>query len=385
MRIAYGYLYRLYCMAAIPLLAIATKAADGQGTFLQMGESGVGINGGFELLDDGSAFGVGIGYSVIGVLDMGVEVAKGNIDDKELGTDISFTALSPSLGVHVLKQSEEVPISFYIEGGYLKGTYSADFLDELDWDVTASGWGIGGSVFGRIPLSPEAELIPMIGIAHASTEVEIKDRFGDSVSNDDASTSFDVGVSFAFKLPPKTILFISPGLNFGEESTTFGVDIGFVFNTTPKKKSRRTTSRKYGLTPPPLEEPKRREWHRSPVDPPESRDPETQESTAASQVESVDGEQVPEATLLMMSEGVPVLTTINAMDLGSEQLSAIAQAFKVPPSSIKTFRWGKSAAPAGHPHAGSFWYRIEYGEEAYHATEMIRIGPLGGIIKRTKE
>jgi hypothetical protein len=384
MRIAYGYLYRLYCMAAILLLAIATKAADGQGTFLQMGESGVGINGGFELLDDGSAFGVGIGYSVIGVLDMGVEVAKGNIDDKELGTDISFTGLSPSLGVHVLKQSEEIPFSFYVEGGYLKGTYSADFLDELDWDMTASGWGIGGSVFGRIALSSEAELIPSIGVTHTSTEVEIKDRLGDSISNDDASTSFDVGVSFAFKLPPQTILFISPGLNFGEESTTFGVDVGFVFNTTPKK-SKRTTPRKSGLTPPPQVEQKRREWHRSPPDLPESRDPETQESVAASQVESVSGERIPEATLLVMSEGVPVLTTVNAMDLGSEQLSAIAQAFKVPPSSIKTFRWGKSAAPAGHPHAGSFWYRIEYGEEAYHATEMIRIGPLGGIIKRTKE
>lgn len=384
MRIAYGYLYRLYCMAAILLLAIATKAADGQGTFLQMGESGVGINGGFELFDDGSAFDVGIGYSVMGILDIGVEVAKGNIDDKELGTDIGFTALSPSLGVHVMKQSEEVPISFYIEGGYLTGTYSADFLDELDWDMTVSGWGIGGSVFGRIPLSSEAELIPRIGVTHTSMEGEIKDRVGDSISNDDASTSFDVGVSFAFKLPPKTILFISPGLNFGEESTTFGVDIGFVFNTTPKK-SRRTTSRKYGLTPPPQEEPERREWHRSPVDPPESRGPETQESTAASQVESADGEQVPEATLLMMSEGVPALTTINAMDLGSEQLSAIAQVFKVPPTSIKTFRWGKSAAPAGHPLAGSTWYRIESGEEPYQATEILKVGATGDVIERTKK
>ena len=358
-------------------LFAAPDQAAGQGEHLDRGESGFGVRGGVSFSEDSSGFGLTLDYLVAGILDLGISVGRGGLDEEEVGTEISFTSISPSMGVYVLKQAPEIPISCYVEAGYLKATYSGDALDELNWDMTASGWGLAGSIFGRMPLSPEAVLIPRVGVSHASIEGKIEDRFGDSISNEEATTSFDLGLSFGFDLSSDSVFFISPGLSFGDETTTFSVNIGFAVDTTPRKSNWGSRTK-----------PERRSQWRPPsrsTSPQEPAQSDTQEPIHPPLSAQPNGDRISEETVLKMQEMALELTTIETVNFTAEQINRVAQVFKVPPGSVKTFRWGRSMAAKGHPHAGSIWFRIEYGDEPYRATEILRVSPTGIVLERMKK
>lgn len=338
-----------------------------QGEYVGPGQSGLGVRGGLSVFDNGSSFDMNFNYTVSGILDVGISAGRGNVDVDEVGTKFKYTGLSPNVGVFVLKQSKEIPISCFLGSSYVKAKYSADILDELNLDMTASGWIFGGSLVREIILSPETSVIPAFGLSHSNLKVKLKERFGDSISNEGTGTNFNFGLGFAFQFPSESVFFVNPTVSHGEDNTTFSVNVGFVINTTPH--------RDMGWSSPTVEVERKWERNQQPLTPPIAENPVTI---------GVSGEKIPAETLQGMQKIVQPLTSVTVEGLTSDQISLVAQVFKVPPDAIKVFRWGKSMAPAGHPQAGSTWYSLEYGDEPYKATEVIKVGVTGEIIERQK-
>jgi len=350
----------------IVTLCMVPGRVAGQGEYVGPGQSGLGVRGGLHVLDDGSSLDMNFSYTVSGILDMGVSAGRGNADVEDV--EFKYAGLSPSIGVFVLKQSKEIPISCFLGTSYVRAKYSAAVLDELGLDMTGSGWTFGGSLVREIVLSPETSVLPVFGISHSSLKVKLKERFGDSISNESSGTGFDIGLGFAFQFPSESVFFVSPGVSHGEDNTTFSVNVGFVINTKPQEK--------VGWSPPTIEVERKRDWSQQPSTP--------QVYPESSATPGIDGERIPVDNLQGMQNIVQPLTSIAAEELTSDQISLVAQFFKVPPGAVKSFRWGKSMAPAGHPQAGSTWYSVEYGDEPYKATETVRVGVAGDIVERQK-
>jgi hypothetical protein len=195
--------------------------------YLQQGTSGFGIGGSFMTGDNWTGFGLGAGYSVSGIVDLGFAFGRYSFDDG----DLTATALSPSLSVCALKQSKDIPLSLELGVGYEHDSYDSDAFDILGWEMSGSGYWFGASLYGAIEASPSMNLIPLLGIAYNHVNVRIEDSYGQSVSDDDSSTSFAFGLSLAFQMPQARVFYLTPTISIVEDETSFRVSAGFVFPT----------------------------------------------------------------------------------------------------------------------------------------------------------
>jgi len=89
---------------------------------------------------------------------------------------------------------------------------------------------------------------------------------------------------------------------------------------------------------------------------------------------------MPARCLSLLHEGVPEFKTVAAGDLDSLQLALIGTTFKVVPSEIKRFRWGRYLAPPGDPKAGMSFCTIWRGNK----DEVRAIAPSGKILEKRK-
>lgn len=200
-----------------------------QGSFLEKGQSGLGVSGSFSSNKDASAIGGSGGYSVNGIFDFGLSVSKVSLVQKLAGQDFSATVISPFIALNAIKQNETTPISISIGGSYLDYKYSSTALDQSKLTMSASGYSVGVSIFGNITASPTMKVQPQAGVSYVSVEGELKDNYGNSITSESTSTIFDVGFSFLFQTSPTTIFGISPSLGIDKDYNTFGIRAGFVF------------------------------------------------------------------------------------------------------------------------------------------------------------
>ena len=337
-----------------------------QGAYVQRGVSAFGISGGASFDEDGSGVGLDMGYSINGLMDISAGLAKYSVDESELGFELSNTGVGPSFTFYPLKQSPDVPMSLALGLGYVKQWVSSDALDAANLEFTASSWVFGVNIFSSIQTSPTVNLIPSLGISHALNELKVKNTnrnssyYGETESDDSDLTTFSFGLGLSFQLPSAQIFFVEPGISANKDNTTFGIDIGFLFETTPNRPGRMPNNRRGGF------EQELRPQTRNVI----------QDETEV---------QVTQNMKSTMVEGVPAMTTVAASYLANYQIQAIAQMFKVAPQSIKTFRWGLTRVGPEHVHAGSTWYTIHYDGPGFRATETIRVGRSGKILERVKQ
>ena len=133
---------KLLCLVCIVVFLFASSGAFGQGTYLEKGVNGFGLE--LRTMVSQQAFnGVGFttGYSIAGILDIGflLDYTLGEIS----GSDSSELALGFDYNVNVLKQSETVPLSVQITGSYGLARVESDFLESNDLERTATGYSIG--------------------------------------------------------------------------------------------------------------------------------------------------------------------------------------------------------------------------------------------------
>jgi hypothetical protein len=203
----------------------------GQGAYLERGQSGFGIGGGFSTNEDVTGIGGSVGYSVNGIFDFGIGVESFSFDQKLLGADLSATVISPSLTFYALKQNDEIPLSFAIGAGYDWQMYSNDVLDDFNIDMTGGFFSIGGSLFGYFKASESFRIQPSIGFSYITGEVKLEDNAGNEESEKDDTTVFGIGLGLAFNISPKNIFVISPRVGISEGTTTFGVGLSFILGT----------------------------------------------------------------------------------------------------------------------------------------------------------
>lgn len=202
-----------------------------QGAFLDKGKSGFGVGAAFSTNEDISGFGGAASYSFVGIVDLGLFVGRFSLEEKLAGYDVSATAISPFINVHVIKQDEDIPLSIAIGGSYEADSYSSEALDILNWELTGSYFSFGGSIYGNIPISETGKIQPSLGVSYVTGESEVKDNSGNSVTTDDNITNFDIALSIFFKTSSSTIFRITPVVGFNKDNTTFALGAGFIFST----------------------------------------------------------------------------------------------------------------------------------------------------------
>ncbi len=224
----------LGCRFFIILLVVVSSSGvvHSQGDYFQKGVSGFEFDAAFFSNDDLSGIGGGFGYSVSGIFDFGLSVSRVSLDDKLAGEDMHATAVSPYVTFHVIKQdSIRFPISVSISGAYERDSYSSDALDLLDWELKGDYFAFGFSIFKNVSTSPAMTIQPRGSFSYVTGSTEISDKYGNSESESNNTTSFGIGVSLLFKTSPTTTFRLHPGISINEDNTTFSLVVGLIVST----------------------------------------------------------------------------------------------------------------------------------------------------------
>ena len=332
-----------------------------QGTYVPRGTSAFGFISSISISEDARGIGLNTGYSIEGIVDLGLSISRSSIDNDFID-DLSGTSLGLGIAIHALKPMEGLPLSVTADLSIGRFFYSADVLDELNADFTGTGIGVGFTFAGHLPISEQTNFIPSLGVTYISLKAELE-ALGEKVSEDDEQVAFSIGFAFASRLPSHAVFLVGPNISVGENTTTFSISVGFVLDATPPDRRARRRQWPYDQSPPVTVE---RQPRRQPVE----------------KAEVVLGHLSPEI-LDQIVVGIPQISTVGPDAMSKDQLKLIGQIFSIPPPSIRTFRWGTSLAPAGHPHAGTKWYRIQFGDGPREG--LIRVKPDGSIVQRIIE
>lgn len=198
-----------------------------QSSYLEKGQNGFGISGGFSTNEDISGFTGEVGYSFSGVFDLGLSLSRFGFDQQLFGEDLNATVISPYVSYLPIKQDDSIPVSFSLNGSYQKQLYSNDVLDENDIDMSGDYFTIGASLFTDVEASDAMKIQPRAGVNYITGETKIEDSSG-STSESDNSTVFNLGVSLIFETSPSNSFVVTPSLGIQEDVTTFGLSLSFV-------------------------------------------------------------------------------------------------------------------------------------------------------------
>ncbi|MDZ7693611.1 MAG: hypothetical protein U5K69_21245 [Balneolaceae bacterium] len=198
-----------------------------QSSFLEKGQNGFGISGGFSTNENISGFSGGVGYSFSGIFDLGASISRFGFDQQLLGEDLNATVISPFISFLPIKQDEATPVSFALNGSYQKQFYSNDALSNNDIDMSGNFFTIGASLFTDIDASDAMKIQPRVGVNYITGETKIEDSTGSQTESDN-STVFNLGLSLIFDTSPSNSFVVTPSLGFQEDVTTFGLSLSFV-------------------------------------------------------------------------------------------------------------------------------------------------------------
>ena len=135
------------------ILLLLSNGLSAQSAFLENGTNGVGIE--VESLwewDKLESFGIGAGYSIAGILDLGAGVG---VKFNELGGFAATeTKVAIFYNVNVLKQDENIPLSFQVKGFYGLINVSSDYLNANALLKRGTGFSIGAEMYKDFQLFP---------------------------------------------------------------------------------------------------------------------------------------------------------------------------------------------------------------------------------------
>jgi len=203
-------------------------SAQAQSSFLEKGQNGFDISGSFSTNEDVSGFSGGFGYSFSGVFDLGISVGRFGFDQQLFDEDFNVTIISPYASYLIIKQDEQVPVSFALNGSYQRQIYSNRVLSDFDIDMTGNFYSFGASLFSTFEASEAMKIQPMAGFSYITGEIKVEDS-SDSFTESDNTTVFALGLSLIFKTSPTNTFVVTPSFSFGDEVTTFGLTLSLVF------------------------------------------------------------------------------------------------------------------------------------------------------------
>ena len=82
------------------------------------GTSGFDVSGSFSSSNDITFTGISPFYSFNSIVDFGVTMERESIDKNKYQFELSAIAVAPFIGIQLLKQTSEIPVSFTIKADY---------------------------------------------------------------------------------------------------------------------------------------------------------------------------------------------------------------------------------------------------------------------------
>ena len=221
-----------HCLVILSLVFLIPFGGFAQvSKYFEKGTSGFDISAGFLSNDDMSGFLFFGGYSIESLIDLGLTVGRLSANLENTTDDLYATAIAPHIGIHVLKQTQDIPVSFFLSGTYESDSFSGDVLDDLGWEMTGSGYGFGALLYGVVSSNQNVAIVPSTGVSYTKAKVKLEDIFGNSITEEEDDVSFSIGLGFGFTLHSDQILYLDPNVSFNNQNTTFGISIGMSLPT----------------------------------------------------------------------------------------------------------------------------------------------------------
>ena len=202
-------------------------SVQAKSSFLEKGQNGIGINGGLATNEDLTGFSTGAGYSFSGVFDLGISVGRVGFDQQFFGEDLNATTVSPFSSYLIVKQDEQIPVSFALNGSYQRQIYSNRVLSDNNIYMTGNYFTIGASLYSMVEVSDAMEILPSIGFDYITGSLKVEDTTGSESESDD-STLFTLGLSLIFQTSPTNTFVVTPSIGFGDDVTTFGLSLSLI-------------------------------------------------------------------------------------------------------------------------------------------------------------
>lgn len=211
------------------VLAYASPASAQVSIWLQRGVSGFGGSLQLQAGEDYIGYGVSGGYSWRGTVDADLALRRTFFDDETFAgaTDVEAYGILPSVQVHPLKQSADMPVSLGLSAGFEYQFLESDDFEAVDYEI--DGWAIhtGANVYRFFRLGERTGIIPTAGLFF--THTSISDNRDNTETDDNIRAEF--GGYFAI-LMGQAILGIAPFVGIGED-VAFGISFGVVVSRPP--------------------------------------------------------------------------------------------------------------------------------------------------------
>lgn len=250
----------------IVLLALLfSTSVFSQGEFLKKGTSGLSATSGYHYGEDYYDFNGKLGYSVKGVFDFGIGIAKEVNRQKVLDDDLNTLSLNPYIALNQHSKLAILSMNF----SYRHDFISSDAFDILDIQARGDYYSAGSSIRLRIGESQSFFIQPSISAdyvagrakafndAPVNAQPNVESIFSlsrSSIKNDSiyqeipaGQTRSDFtqelilnfGVDFCFKASDRLILYLTPNFLWKKDDTRIGINAGIVLPTPgmPKAKA----------------------------------------------------------------------------------------------------------------------------------------------------
>lgn len=196
-----------------------TASALAQSSFLEKGQNGFGISGGYSSNKDLSGFTWSAGLSSSGVFDLGISVGRFGFDNQPPGRGLRATTITPYASYFAIKQDEQMLVSIAVNVSYQKQTYSNKTI--RDFDMSGNYFSIGASLYRIFEASKEMNIQPGIGFTYITGALKVNNS-SQPVEN---TAIITLGLQFIFHNSPTNILVVTPLLGIGDNATTLGLTL----------------------------------------------------------------------------------------------------------------------------------------------------------------
>ena len=216
---------KILMIAVFMMLSAAVTFA--QSVFIEKGENAFGGGALFTFDSDTSEAGGILGYSFNGVFDISLYVGAGKVDDDTMG-DTGYFGIAPGIEYFFIKQNDEYPVSVSADFSYNYVSFFSDDLDALDWDVSSSGYSIGGNVYYEYEMSEKISVIPSFGLEMIYSNVKIEPAGGSSIEDDETNIGINLAVPFKIKMKENFLLTVPVAISIVDGDSMFTVGVNSI-------------------------------------------------------------------------------------------------------------------------------------------------------------
>ncbi|HXU80807.1 MAG TPA: hypothetical protein VN914_05385 [Polyangia bacterium] len=214
---------RIACLCFL-LVTAAAGAAHAQGLYLPNQTSGIGVIAGVDYNQDAFGVGLGAGYSYKAFIDGGIVVHRYGFTTSE--ANLSAIGVQPYVNVHLLRQSDTIPVSLAAVGSYQQYFYSIDVDNR---DLSGYGFFLGGAGYRRFGLSETVSVTPQATLGYDFRHT----RGGQGllkVDRDDGGLMLQLAANLGFQSAGGgTIWGLNPFMTVDTNYVTFGLAFGATF------------------------------------------------------------------------------------------------------------------------------------------------------------